>query len=94
MSHGLACEEHYWNQRDFICYHSRELKKYQFKYLLQPNTVVQAGDMETDEIQIQKRIRQGCVLSPQLFNLYSQFVFWKALEDRHEEVNMKVNITT
>lgn len=50
--------------------------------------VVRVGDIETDEVEIQKGVRQGCVLSPQLFNLYSQFVFQKALYERPEGVNI------
>ena len=58
------------------------------KLYFNQTAVVRVEDMETDEIKIQKGVRQGCVLSPQLFNLYSQFVFRRALEERREGVNI------
>ena len=36
--------------------------------------VVKIGDDRSDWIKIEKRMRQGCVLSPDLFSLYSQLV--------------------
>lgn len=44
--------------------------------------------METDKIEIQKEVCQGCVLSSQLFNLYSHYLFQKALEERYGGVNI------
>lgn len=38
------------------------------------------GDYSED-ISIRRGVRQGCVLSPTLFNLYSEYVFGKALEN-------------
>ena len=32
----------------------------------------------TDWFQIGKRVRQGCVLSPCLFNLYTEYIMWNA----------------
>ena len=32
----------------------------------------------TDWFQIGKGVRQGCILSPCLFNLYAQYIMWNA----------------
>ena len=32
----------------------------------------------TDWFQIGKRVRQGCILSPCLFNLYTEYIMWNA----------------
>lgn len=50
---------------------------------------VRVDGQYTSSIQIQKGVRQGCVLSPLLFNLYSEQIFRKALEDLTEGI--KVN---
>lgn len=48
--------------------------------------VVRVEGTETYEIEIQRVVSQGYVMSPQLFILYSQFVFQKALEQSRDEV--------
>ena len=40
---------------------------------------------ETDNIDIGKRVRQGCILSPLLFNFYAENNMREALEERGEE---------
>lgn len=46
------------------------------------------GDM-TDEISISKGVRQGCILSPLLFNIYSEKIFQETIED--ERIGIRVN---
>lgn len=43
---------------------------------------------KTDDIAIQRGVGQGCFLSPLLFNLYSEQIFKKALEDIVVDINM------
>ena len=35
---------------------------------------VRTGHGTTDWFQIRKRVRQGCILSPYLFNLYAEYI--------------------
>ena len=39
---------------------------------------VRTGHGTTDWFQIGKGVRQGCILSPSLFNLYAETIMWKA----------------
>ena len=48
-------------------------------YLNQTIYVNIAGN-KTEETKIQRSVRQGCVLSPILFNIYSEKIFQEALE--------------
>ena len=44
---------------------------------------VKTGHGTTDWLQIGKRVRQGCILSPRLFNLYAEHIMTKhKLESR------------
>lgn len=46
------------------------------------NARVKIGDRLTNRLDIQRGVRQGCILSPTLFNLYSDQIFKTALEDQ------------
>uniref|UniRef100_A0A8D9AT98 Craniofacial development protein 2 n=1 Tax=Cacopsylla melanoneura TaxID=428564 RepID=A0A8D9AT98_9HEMI len=48
------------------------------------NATIRVGEEKTDAINIQRGVRQGCILSPLLFNLYSERIFEEALEDAEE----------
>ena len=37
-------------------------------------STVRTGQAATDWLQIRKRVRQGCILSPGLFNLYAEYI--------------------
>jgi len=39
---------------------------------------VKTGHGTTDWFQIRKGVRQGCILSPCLFNLYTEYIMWNA----------------
>ena len=41
-------------------------------------TTVRTGHGTTDWLQIGKRVRQGCMLSPCLFNFYTEYIMRKA----------------
>ncbi|XP_077283266.1 uncharacterized protein LOC143909233 [Arctopsyche grandis] len=46
------------------------------------SAVVKVEDLETEKVEISRGVRQGCVLSPMLFNLYSEMVFNQAVDSR------------
>lgn len=50
---------------------------------------VKLQETQTTEIPIKRGVRQGCVLSPMLFNMYSESIFQNALEDAEDGI--KVN---
>lgn len=49
---------------------------------------VKINNTETNDIPIVRGVRQGCVLSPTLFNVYSQVIFRRALWERKEGVRI------
>lgn len=51
--------------------------------------VVKIEGNNTEEIEIRRGVRQGCVLSPMLFNLYSEEIMKRALDD--ETKGLKIN---
>ena len=53
--------------------------------------IVKTGHGTTDWFQIGKGVRQGCILSPYLFNLYAEYIMRNA---RLDETQAGINITT
>ena len=50
---------------------------------------VRTGHGTTDWFQIGKRVRQGCILSPSLFNLYAEYIMRNAgLEEAQAEIKI------
>ena len=43
--------------------------------------IVRTGHETTDWFQIGKGVRQGCILSPCLFNFYAEYIMWNAKLD-------------
>ena len=52
---------------------------------------VRTGHGTTDWFQIKKGVRQGCILSHRLFNLYAEYIMQNAGLD---EVQARINIAT
>lgn len=50
---------------------------------------VRIGDQMSDQVEIRRGVRQGCVLSPTLFNIYSEEIFSEALTNT--EVGIRIN---
>ena len=49
---------------------------------------VRTGHGTTDWFQIGKGVRQGCILSPCLFNIYAEYIMWKGLEDSQDGIKI------
>ena len=52
-----------------------------FIWLACQEATVRTGYVATDWFQIGKGVRQGCILSPCLFNLYAEYIMWNAKLD-------------
>ena len=51
--------------------------------------IVRTGHGTTDQFQIRKRVRQGCILSPCSFNLYVEYIIRNAgLEEAHAGIKI------
>ena len=48
------------------------------KSICRSRSKVRTGHGTTDWFQIGKGVRQGCILSPCLFNLYAEYIMWNA----------------
>ncbi|CAG9841161.1 unnamed protein product [Diabrotica balteata] len=66
---------------------SRDLKIISNLYWNQ-TAKVRVDSQYTENIKIQRGVRQGCVLSPLLFNVYSEAVFQEALSDSIEGISI------
>uniref|UniRef100_A0A8D8T8A4 Craniofacial development protein 2 n=1 Tax=Cacopsylla melanoneura TaxID=428564 RepID=A0A8D8T8A4_9HEMI len=50
--------------------------------------VLRTDGEHTEEVKILRGVRQGCILSPILFNLYSEHIFREALDDMEEGITI------
>ena len=58
-------------------------------------TTVRTGHGTTDCFNIRKRIHQGCILSPCLFNLHAEYIMWNAgLDESQLESRLLGEIST
>ena len=53
-------------------------------------STVKTGHGTTDWFQIRKGVRQGCILSPCLLNLYAEYIIWNA---RLDEAQLELRLT-
>ena len=60
-------------------------------------TTVRTGHVTTDWFQIGKGVHQGCILSPCLFNLYSEYIMLNARLDESQagiKVAGRISVTS
>uniref|UniRef100_A0A8D8SXR8 Craniofacial development protein 2 n=1 Tax=Cacopsylla melanoneura TaxID=428564 RepID=A0A8D8SXR8_9HEMI len=50
------------------------------------SATIKINQENTDEIKILQGVRQGCIISPLIFNLYSEAIFQEALENMEEGI--------
>ena len=63
-----------------------------FKNLyLQQKATVRYENETSEEITIKQGVRQGCILSPSLFNVYTEYLIREALEDRKGNLGININ---
>lgn len=76
----------------FQCLKSKNIDNYNMRLLVNlyynQTAAVRVENETTGEIPIRRGVRQGCVLSPLLFNMYSENIFQEALYNRTEGVRM------
>ena len=48
------------------------------------DAIVRTGHEKTDWFQIGRGVRQGCILSPCLFNLYAEYIMWNTWLDESQ----------
>ena len=66
-------------QKPFAGLSSKQLQPYLFNITyLSLDATVRTGHGTTDWFQIGKGVRQGCILSPCLFNLYAEYIMRNA----------------
>lgn len=70
---------------------SKDIQIIRELYWQQVAEVKLGEDQKTEIFEISKGVRQGCILSPILFNMYLEKIFSLALED--EEIGIRVNGT-
>ena len=58
----------------------KEINKIKSLYLQQKSTVRYENET-SEEITIKRGVRQGCILSPCMFNIYTEYLIREALED-------------
>ena len=63
-------------------------KRWEYQTTCQEATV-RTGHGTTDWFQIEKGVRQGCILSSCLFNLYAEYIMWNA---RLDEAQARIKI--
>ena len=57
---------------------------YLLRNLCRSEATVRTGHGKTDGFQIGKGVRQGCILTPCLFNLYAEYIMTDAWLEEHK----------